>query len=164
MTLPTSGAIGLTDVMNELRVSNPGRAYPIGLGDADVLALAGKSAPPLSLSDLYGKSSQLPLTATATGQDNSYSSVTAGGNATASGTVTPAGGSGGYTYAWTVVSNTGSATVGALNGASVGISKTFSKNTDGSARVVFNVTVTDSQGHTATVSNVAVTVEWFSNL
>lgn len=57
MTLPASGTISFTDVFAELSVSNGARAFPISLGDADVLALAGKTGLPISLSDLYGKTS-----------------------------------------------------------------------------------------------------------
>lgn len=162
MTIRTTPPISLSDVMAELRVNNPGRAYPIALGDTDVRALAGKSSGPLSLSDLYGKSGQAPLTATTTDGYAFYNNATSGGTGTATATVTPAGGSGGYSCAWTVVSNVGGATVGALNGASVTISKTYVKNSTGSATVTFNVTVTDSQGHTVTVNNVQATVEYGS--
>lgn len=158
MTLPVSGPISLGDVAAEL-----GIGLPLSLGDSRVLALAGKSAPPISLSDLYGKSSIPPLAVSATGEDNSYSSILSGGTGAAQATANPTGGSGSYTYAWSVVSNTGSATVGALNAKSVTISKNYTRQSDGVASVVFNVTVTDSQGRTATASNVTAVIEWFSN-
>ena len=57
MTTPVSGTINLTDVFAELFISNSSREFPISLGDADVLALAGKTGLPISLYDLYGKTS-----------------------------------------------------------------------------------------------------------
>lgn len=158
MTLPASGAISLVQIAGEL-----GASLPLSLIDSRVLTLAGKGALPISMSDLYAKSGQAALSATAIGQDNQYSTTTSGGTASSTGTVYPAGGSGGYTCVWSVVSNTGGATVGALNGQIVSISKTFTKLSDGVATVTFNVTVTDSQGHTFTVSNVNVIIEWYSN-
>lgn len=56
MTTPAPGQpIGLTDVLTELRITNPGRALPISLGDADVRALAGIPSGPISLGDCSGK-------------------------------------------------------------------------------------------------------------
>lgn len=56
MTLPAAPPISLAQVLAELQIANPGRATPVGLSDADVMALAGKVAAPVSLSDLLGKS------------------------------------------------------------------------------------------------------------
>jgi hypothetical protein len=158
MTLPASGSISLGDVAAEL-----GAGLPLSLGDSRVLALAGKGALPISLSDLYGKSSIPPLTANATGGYSSGSSTTSGGTVSTSATASPSGGVAPYSYAWTVVSNTGGATVGSLTGQSVSISKSFGKLSDGSASVTFNVTVSDSQGRSVTVNNVTATIEWSSS-
>jgi hypothetical protein len=101
MTLPASGAISLTQVMNELRNANPARAYPISLGDADVRALAGVASGAISLSNLYGKSSGLTVTA-----PNRFAQrlTNTSGNVSVASTATASGGNGVYTYAWSYVS------------------------------------------------------------
>jgi hypothetical protein len=158
MTLPASGSITLAQVAGELGIS-----LPLSLGDSRVLALAGKSGLPISLSDLYGKSGQAPRSATASGSDQQYNSASAPGTGSATGTVFPAGGSGGYSFAWSLVSSTNSPTVGALNASTVGITKSYNRNANGSASATFNVTVTDSQGHTYTVNGVTLSIEWYNN-
>ena len=61
MTLPTSGSISTDQILAELRVANPGRNYPLNTLDADVLALAGKSGPPVKMpDDFWGKSAAPP--------------------------------------------------------------------------------------------------------
>ena len=52
MALPSTGAISLLDVRNEL-----GKTGAISLGDSAVRALAGKTSGAISLGDLRGKSS-----------------------------------------------------------------------------------------------------------
>lgn len=59
MTLPSSGPISMQQVLVELQIANPSRTTPISLNDADVRALAAKPSGPISMSDLYGKSSLL---------------------------------------------------------------------------------------------------------
>lgn len=104
MTLPASGAISLTDVMTELRTVNAGRAYPISLGDADVLALAGVAGPANSLSNLYGKSAYTAMTVTGVSDTSSMAGNTTGLTYTGHShpSVTVSGGSGSYTYLWTI--------------------------------------------------------------
>ena len=51
MTLPSSGSISTDQILAELRIANANRNYPLSLNDADVLALAGKSAPPVTMPD-----------------------------------------------------------------------------------------------------------------
>lgn len=102
---PAAAPISLGDVLTEIRRVNPARALPISLGDADVRALAGKPSGPISLSDLYGKSSYTPMTIVAT--DGHASGITNGGPAfTASAFVSVAVSSGdpGYFYLWEVLS------------------------------------------------------------
>lgn len=163
MTLPTSGSLSLSNVLAELQIANPARALPISLGDPDVLALAGKSALPISLSDLYGKSSQLPLTVDVQTFDGVFSSAFSGGTASAQAFASAAGGSGGYSFTWVVVSSPGGATIGPLDGSAVDISHRFTKLSDGAVTVIFNLTVTDSQGHVVTIPNISITAEWQSN-
>lgn len=110
MTLPTSGSISSDQIMAELRVANPTRAFPLSLTDADVLALAGKSSPPISIpADLYGKSSYVDMIVTRVDDADSMASNAIGstyiGHAAPS--VTVSGGSGGYTYLWAITAGSG---------------------------------------------------------
>lgn len=118
MTLPASGPISLTDVITELRIVNPGRAYPISLGDADVLSLAGVAGPANSLTNLYGKSS---YTAMSGSVPNVSDTAPAGANYTAHVVVAVSftGGLAPFSYVWSKVSGTGGASsVTAANAAS----------------------------------------------
>jgi len=152
VTLPASGLISLSDVLAELQKANTARALPISMGDADVLTLAGKSAPPISLSDLYGKSSYTPMTVTPHDAYGSGYSGTAGGVASANASVTIAGGSGGYTIAWSFVSNPGGLSFsGATNGPFCGVKRSFVKNSQGSFSAQLQCVVTDDTGHVVTV-------------
>lgn len=151
MTLPASGLISLSDVLTELQKANGSRALPISLGDADVLALAGKSAPPISLSDLYGKSSYTPMIVTPQNAYGSGYSGTAGGVASATASVSIAGGSGGNTFAWSFASNPGGLTFsGQTNGPFCGVKKSFVKNSQGSFPAQLQCVITDNTGHVVT--------------
>lgn len=66
MTLPSSGAISLSQVNTELNQSSTGQ---ISLGDANVRALAGVPSGAISMSNLHGKSSTLVYNIT-TAQSN----------------------------------------------------------------------------------------------
>lgn len=109
MTLPASGSISLGDVMTELRVTNPGRAYPISLGDSDVRALAGVPSGAISLSNLYGKSSYIAMTVTGIDDTTSMAGNTTGTSYTGHThpSVSVSGGSGGYTYLWSITGGSG---------------------------------------------------------
>lgn len=56
MTLPASFPLSMSQVAAEL-----GTTLPLSLLDPSVVALAGKSGPPVSMSDLLGKSANGPL-------------------------------------------------------------------------------------------------------
>lgn len=159
MTLPASGAIGLTDVLNELKITTPSRALPISLGDSDVLALAGKSAPPISLSDLYGKSSYIPLSVT--GNNDSASAVSASaGTVTCHPSVTVTGGSGGTTYAWSFTSNPNGCSLGAATAATCNVSHSYATNAFGSANAVLQCVVSDNTGHSKTLGGITGDLDW----
>lgn len=163
MTLPASGAISLTDVLNELKTLYPSRALPISLGDSDVLALAGKGAPPISLSDLYGKTAFVALT----GASASPSSVSVTNGlpnikmTTAPTTASPApSNASGITYAWELVSGS-AVTVNSPTTASTTFSYT-SSTSSGSRSAVYRCKIT--QGSTVYYTgNVSVSFAW-SNL
>lgn len=163
MTLPASGSISLGQVLDELRVANSNRGLPISLGDADVLALAGKSGPPISLGDLYGKSAIAPLTAVGNNDYTFTNSSAANGTARAYPSVTVSGGSGARTYAWSILStNNASATLSNTGNIGCTVSVPYYQNTNGSATVYLRCVVTDSTG-SVTVDNIVARMDWEGN-
>jgi len=164
MTLPTSGAITDAMIINELRVANPGRGYPLGLLDADVLALAGKSAGPIKLpDDLYGKSAIPPFSLTGNSASNSANTQFSNGTVSCSPSVTRNGGTGTVSYSWVVLSNPNNATVTLGSGPSVIVSKSYLRNENGFAQVQLRCTATDQASQQRTV-DVTGTLEWSGNL
>lgn len=151
MTLPASAPITLAQVMTELRVVNPGRAYPIALGDADVRALAGVPSGPISLTNLYGKSSYIAMSGSV-----SNPSTTAAINPAANYTktvavsVSVAGGLAPFSYAWSLVSGDG--TVTAANATSTNANFTVNRFADPGdvMSLIAQCIVTDSTGATLT--------------
>ena len=162
MTLQSSGAISLTDVLNEIRTVNAGRTNPISLGDSDVLALAGHAGPACTLSDLYGKTAGSGSTGgtggstgggstptpTITCTDASATRQTSGiGTISCTSTATTTGLSGSITFAWTLVSGAAGITVSA-SGASCTFSKSVANGTE--YDYVYQCQATDSNGKIAT--------------
>lgn len=161
MTLPVSGTISLSDVLAEIQRVTPGRSPTISLGDADVLNLAGKSGLPVSLSDLYGKSSYVPMTVMPHNDiRSSVSSASSGGTAIATPSVSVTNGSGGYTYAWSITSQTAVVTLSNASSASCTVSKSYSRYENSDFDVFLQCVVTDSTGHTVTVSNIEAYAAW----
>jgi hypothetical protein len=163
VTLPASGAISLTQVMDELRVTTPGRAYPIALGDNDVRALAGVPSGPISLSNLYGKSSYIPMTITKV--DGELSAMANGtqylGHAYPS--VSASNGSGGYTYAWSIVSASDTDfTLASAAASTVDVRHTITKF-GYSGACVLQCSVTDNTGHVVVVGGINATFDVYSN-
>jgi hypothetical protein len=160
MTLQASGAISLTDVLNELRIANTGRNNPISLGDSDVLALAGKGGNPTSLSDLYGKSS---FKVTGNSASNKVSSINGAGTCWTYPSVTVIGGSS-VTYQWTVTASSGvGATLGSATSQTCSLSSSYSQNTDGYYSVTLQCAVRNGNGATITVTDVTANGSWYSN-
>jgi hypothetical protein len=157
MTLPTSGSISSDQIMAELRVANPTRAFPLSLTDADVLALAGKSVPPISIpADLYGKSSYTPMSGSvpdvsSTAQSDPPSNTVAHIPIN----VVFTGGQAPFTYAWSHVSGTGTVTAANANNTTANFTVAkFSTPGDEQTQVVQCV-VTDSTGATMTRTGTA---------
>lgn len=88
MTLPSSPPITAMDIFNELKIANPNRQLPFTLLDPDALALAGKSGPPIMMSDFLGKSVFAPGL---TGANTTYARSDSGGTITVTLTVRPDG-------------------------------------------------------------------------
>jgi hypothetical protein len=162
MTIRSSPPVSLSDVMVELRVTSPGRAYPISLGDADVRALAGVLSGPISLSDLYGKSSMAPLTATGSGASNFANTGSSSGTVSCSPSVTPSGGSGGYTYQWSFTSNPNACSLAGAASQSCTVSHSYSRYGNGSASATLQCVITDSGGRTTTVTGIPADLTWES--
>lgn len=160
MTLPSTPPISLSDVLTELRVVNPGRGLPISLGDADVRALAGKPSGAVSLSDLYGKSSYVPMTVQAS-DDYAYGdSGFSGGTLACYPTVSVTGGRGNKTYQWRFVTAPGSATLSNANQPTCTVMRTYTKASQGVASVNLQCDVTDATGATVTSNTANATFEW----
>jgi hypothetical protein len=164
MTIRATPPISLSDVMAELRVTNPGRAYPISLGDADVRALAGKASGPISLSDLYGKSSIAPLTVTAVNDSGTADSRFGAGSVGCSPGVAISGGVGTKTCSWVVLSNPKGCAVTLGTGPTVYVSYSYANNSNGSAEVLLRCTVTDQAGTQRTVDNISGYLQWDGNM
>jgi hypothetical protein len=161
VTLAASGAISLSDVLAEIRLVTPGRAATISLGDADVLALAGKSAMPVSLSDLYGKSSYVPMTVTPhSGISGNVSSSSSAGTASASPSVSVSNGSGGYTYAWSITSQSVTVTLSNATSATCNVSRNFPRYENAEFDVYLQCVVTDNTGHSVTVTGIEAYASW----
>lgn len=159
----TTPPISLTDVMNELRITNPGRAYPISLGDADVRALAGKPSGAISLSDLYGKSSYVPMTVTAIANDDYRNSAAGAGTVYGTATANVSGGKGAKQYQWVVLSNPGGATISGATSPQLNVEKSYFNASSGSANVQVRCDVTDETGAAVSSNAVTVPLEWEFN-
>jgi hypothetical protein len=159
MTLQASGVISLTDVMNEIRLVNAGRAYPISLGDADVRALAGVPSGAISLSSLYGKSSYIPMNVTGNSDSHGASSAS-GGTVTCHPSVSVTNGSGGYTYSWSFISNPNSCGLGASTSAACNVSHGYTTNANGGATATLQCIVNDNTGHVVTATGITAALDW----
>lgn len=160
MTLPTSPPISLSDVLTELRVVNSGRSLPISLGDADVRNLAGKPSGAVSLSDLYGKSSYIPMTVQASGDSASGNSQSSGGTLVAHPTVSVTNGRGAKTINWRVVSTTGTPVLSNQSSATPSVTQTYVKTSQGSSSMDLQADVTDATGATVSSNAVTVSFDW----
>lgn len=160
MTLPASGAISLTDVMTELRIVTPSRAYPISLGDTDVRALAGVPSGAISLTNLYGKSAYIALSAVSSNDAQSFFSGSGAGVATCSPSVAVSGGTAPYTYLWSLTSNPNGCALGSATSAACTVSKAFGLNTTGSASAVLQCVITDNVGATITKTGITAALDW----
>lgn len=160
MTLSTSAPMSLGDVLTEIRRVTPSRALPISMGDADVRALAGKPSGAISLSDLYGKSSYVPMTLTATDGEGVFSSAAAAGVARCNPSVQVAGGSGGNTYLWEFTANPGGAQLLNASSAACTVQRLYERNETGSLEATLRCTVTDNTNHVAIANNVSARLEW----
>lgn len=157
MTIPASGPISLTDVMNELRTSNAGRAYPISLGDSDVRALAGLPSGPISLGDLRGKSSYTPMTVTGHNADGTAFTTNGSGTASCSPSVTVTGGTDPKSYSWSFTSNPDGCTLSSATLSACSVRHSYVKNQTGSLSATLQCQVSDGTA-TETASNIIATL------
>ena len=160
MTLPVSGAISLTDVMTELRLSNAGRAYPISLGDTDVRSLFGVASGAIGLTSGYGKSSYVPMTLTGTDGYASSDSSLASGSSVCGVSIAVSGGSGGLTYTWSVVSQSGGCYFGTNGASTYTVGHTYTKQANGTAQATLSCSVSDNTGHTVVLSTITANMDW----
>lgn len=155
--LPSSGPISLGDVAAEL-----GIGLPLSLGDSRVLALAGKGSPPISLSDLYGRSAYTPMTVTGIDDSRGADTSVGPGTVSCSPRVTVTGGSGGQSYAWSFNGSAQGCTLSSASSAACSVSHTYTKNSTGSAGPALQCVVTDNTGHSVT-GFASAYLDWSSN-
>lgn len=176
MTLPTSGGISTDMLLAELRVANPGRSYPLGTTDADVLALAGKGAPPVVLpDDFYGKSAAAPappppappvtqpMTVQTTNGSGLASSENSSGQVSCQVSAQVSGGRAPITHLWEFTSNPGAFTLSGSNGAAATVSKAYTRYSNGSAEAVLRYTARDSAGAVVVAEPVYANLEWYGD-
>ena len=164
MALPVAGVITTDMIMSELRTANPGRQFPMALDDPDVMALAGRTAPPVTMpDDFYGKSISTLLSATAVGGYGNADSTLSAGIVSASASVSATGGSGEKSYAWTVVSRVNSPSTTGMNTRTPTVSKNFVRNSNGTAIARLRCTVSDAAGNSVNSNEVDVTLDWQGN-
>jgi len=158
MTTPSSGPISLSDVAAEL-----GIGMPLSLGDPRVRALAGVPSGPISLGQLRGKSAQAPqgpLTATTEDGYGDGDSSGGGGTAFCAPSVTPTGGSGGYTYVWSFTSNPSNCALGSSASSACSVSRSYPRFGNGGADATLECVITDSSGQSITKSNIGAHLTW----
>lgn len=160
MTITSTAPITLANVMNELRIVNPGRAYPIALGDSDVRALAGIASGSISLGDLKGKSSYIPPSGVGINDSRSFTSGLGAGTASCNPSVTPSGTGTPFSYVWSFTSNPNGCSLGGSTTQTPTVSKAFGSNTSGSANATLQVVITDTSAATATVGGITAHLDW----
>lgn len=156
------GSISLAEVLTELRIANPGRSYPISLGDADVRALASIPSGPISLTDLYGKSAIATLTATGNNDSGFETTANGSGSVSAYPSVSYTGGSGTKTFQWSVLSSTQPVTLINPNNAQCEVKRSFLQNSNGNSITYLRCVVSDSTG-SVTVDNIIADLHWEGN-
>lgn len=165
MTLPASGSISTDQILAELRTANPSRNYPLSTLDADVLALAGKSGPPVKMpDDFWGKSVIPPFSVTARNASDYRDTRFGAGTASCSPGVNIVGGTGAKSCTWVVTSNPSGATVILGSGPSITVQKSYRQNETGSAVVHLRCTVVDQAGEQRVVENISGSLEWAGSL
>lgn len=162
MTIRSTPPISLSDVMDELRTANPNRQFPLALGDADVRALAGISSGPISLGNLYGKSSYIPMTGQGISDASTSNSSFSGGIVACYPGVQVNGGKDPKTFSWSITSGTG-ATLSSATSQYCTVSRNYTKNANGAVSLVLSCVITDAAGQSITVSNVLAELEWTNN-
>lgn len=162
MTLPSSGAISIAQIAAEL-----GIGLPLSSVDGRVLALAGKSAPPVTMpSDFYGKSaSGAPTPFSVSKLDASGSAITTSvaGTVSCAPQVSETGGTPPYARTWSFTSNPNGCALSNTNAIVCTVSHTFAKLSDGEATAILQCVSTDSAGASITTGNIMAYLEWSSN-
>ena len=163
MTLPTSGAISLAQIAAEL-----GIGLPLSLTDSRVLALAGKSAPPVTMpGDFYGKSANTgpaptPFSVTKRDGSGTANSTNVSGTVTAQPSVQETGGVGPYSRTWSFTENPSNCTLADASSATCTVWKTFVRNSSGEAHAVLQCVSMDSAGGVVTTTGINADLEWTS--
>ena len=156
MALPGSGPISIGMVAGEL-----GIGLPLSLGDSRVRALAGTVSGPISLGQLRGKSAYTPMAVSTVGASSGpVASDNSAGTVIGTATSRVSGGVGPFTYSWAILQNTNAVQVGPTNGPELSGSKSFTRQSSGSASVVARLTVTDSTARSVTSVETYIDLYW----
>ena len=161
MTLPSTYPISMSQVLDELKLFNPSRAYPISLLDTDVLHLARKTAGPVSFSDLLGRSGFSPV-AVAGFTPPSPIPVSFEGNGVLNATIscTPSGGSGSLSFAWTVQATGGVGTYIVGSAGATATVATSGQTAPASGNAVVRCTITDLITGATAFGDVTINWAW----
>lgn len=162
MTIRATPPISLSDVMAELRITNSGRQFPISLGDADVRALAGKPSGAISLSDLYSRSSYIPMTVYATGNSEFVNTGFQSGTLESYAAASVSGGKGTKFFNWVVLETIGAPTVSGHSTSTLTVRVDYVRYSNGHALVRARCDVTDETGAVVSSPEVIVELDWES--
>lgn len=157
--IPFDGPFSLGDVLNELRSANPGRGFPISLGDPDVRALAGAPTGEISMWMLRGKSGISPLSARGVNDYAFQSSAGGNGTVTCRPSVVVSGGSGARRYAWSILSTNIGVVLSNADQPSCWVQKNYSRNSIGYITTYLRCVVSDDTG-SVTVDNIVAELEY----
>lgn len=161
MTLPT-GSLSAQQIVDELRVVNPGRVRAISLQEADVRALAGVPSGPISFNDLRGKTSYVAMSGSVPNVSD-YATISTGNyDFPVDIVVLRAGGLAPFSYTWTKLSGSAAGTLTAANAADT--TAVFGINRFAESGTVLTMeaqcVVTDATGATLTRSGtITITLE-----
>jgi hypothetical protein len=150
----------MSQVLDELKLFNPSRAYPISLLDTDVLHLARKTTAPVSFSDLLGRNGFYPVSVIDFVPAGPTTNVSYEGNGVLSLELScvVAWGSGSLSFAWSVQAAGGVGTYIVGSAGATTTVATSGQTAPAAGTAVVRCTVTDLI--TGVVSYADKTINW----
>jgi hypothetical protein len=159
MTTPSSGSISIQNIATELSIS----VNVLSLNDSRVRTLAGVSSGTISMGNLRGKSNYTVMSYVVNaniGGNNDVSTYYAAQTPSCETTVTVSSGSGGYTYAWSLVTVGYGCTLSNANQQTCSVYKTAARHTAATAVSSVQCVITDNTGHTVTTPVTDATIRY----